>query len=72
MADRATQMRDMAVVAGKKLARGIFVLRGNHSEIHLSEDELATSLALAFEHGAKAVALRTLKEFEASNSGALG
>jgi hypothetical protein len=57
-------LRDASVAEGIKLARGIFVLRGNNSEIHLSEKELATNLALAFEHGAKAVALRTLKDFD--------
>lgn len=37
--------------AGMKMARQIFAKRGNHSEIHLSEAELATLLALAFKMG---------------------
>lgn len=34
---------------GAKLARRVFARRGNHSEVHLSEDELAGLLGLAAE-----------------------
>lgn len=56
---------------GIKLARGIFALRGNHSEIHLSEVELAAQLALAYRHGVQACinALRPLKEYPDDNGG---
>lgn len=40
------------VLIGKKLARHVFSKRGNHSEIHLSEVELAAMLAVAAEVGA--------------------
>lgn len=53
---KQTDWRGASVAEGMKLARGIFALRGNHSEIHLSEQELATQLALAFEHGVRAAA----------------
>lgn len=39
------------VRVGQKLARGIFNLRGNHSEAHLSELELAAMIALGVESG---------------------
>lgn len=55
---KQTDWRGASVAEGMKLARGIFALRGNHSEIHLSEAELATQLALAFEHGVRAAARR--------------
>lgn len=36
-----------AITVGQQLARQMFHKRGNHSEIHLSELELAAGLALA-------------------------
>lgn len=43
---------------GMQLARSFFATRGNHSEAHLSEAELAALLAIAAERGA----LATLRE----------
>lgn len=34
-----------------QLARRLFEKRGNHSEVHLSEVELAALLAIAFQRG---------------------
>ncbi len=59
---------DIAVKDGIKLARGIFALRGSHSEIHLKEDELASALALAFEHGIRAAKLSLTVELEESRA----
>lgn len=39
--------------AGKVMARRIFELRGNHSEVHLYEEELATWMAAAYSLGKK-------------------
>lgn len=48
------EITNKSVAEGIKLARGIFALRGNHAEIHLSETQLAANLALAFRHGVQA------------------
>lgn len=42
--------RDSAA-AGLRLARRIFEKRGNHSEAHITEEELAVMLAAAYEIG---------------------
>lgn len=47
-----------SVKEGVKLARGIFALRGNHTEAHLTETELAAALTLAFQHGVRAAIQR--------------
>ena len=44
-------MNTLAVDIGKVLARRLFHKRGNHSEVHLTEAELAAMLALAAEQG---------------------
>lgn len=36
-----------AISIGRNMARAMFLARGNHSEIHLSEVQLAALLALA-------------------------
>jgi len=41
------------IAFGTELARCVFAKRGNHSEAHLSEVELAALLVLAFEEGQK-------------------
>jgi len=46
---------------GKRIARGVFALRGNNTEAHISEVELAGLLGLAVEHGIKAVIHGILK-----------
>jgi hypothetical protein len=38
---------DKAVEIGQRLARRVFANRGNHSEVHLTELELAALLGLA-------------------------
>lgn len=45
---------DLASKFGIEMARAMFAKRGNNSEMHLSENELAAALALAFETGQKA------------------
>jgi hypothetical protein len=45
---------DAAAADGIKLARGIFAMRGSNSEIHVSEEQLANMLTLAFQHGVRA------------------
>jgi hypothetical protein len=40
-----------AIQAGKTIARKVFAKRGNHSEAHVSEAELAALLAIAFQLG---------------------
>lgn len=50
----APSMDNRSVNFGMKLAREVFSKRGNHSEAHLPEAELAALLALAFEAGRKA------------------
>ena len=42
-------LRQASVAVGTTLARQLFERRGNHSETHLSEAELAALLALAVE-----------------------
>lgn len=42
---------DRHIAIGTELARQIFAKRGNHSEAHLTEMELAAMLALAAERG---------------------
>ena len=45
--------RDQRYVAiGMRIARQLFAKRGNHSEVHLPEAELAALLAFAAERGA--------------------
>jgi len=41
--------QDLAVEAGRRLARLVFAKRGNHSEVHLAEGELAAIVALGIE-----------------------
>lgn len=51
-----TPWRALAVDQGMALARKIFEKRGGHSEIHVTERDLAAMLALAFEVGAEQAA----------------
>lgn len=51
---------ELAVAEGRRLARQFFAKRGNNSEVHLSELELAALLALAFERGELKNERRTL------------
>ena len=44
-------LRDRASVEGFRIARKVFAKRGNHTEAHLSEGELAAMLVVAFELG---------------------
>jgi hypothetical protein len=46
-----TDTSDTAVTIGMRLGRRLFQTRGNHSEVHLSEMELAALLALAAQAG---------------------
>jgi hypothetical protein len=46
-----TLLRQRSTEEGARLARKVFAKRGNHSEAHLTEVELAASLAVAFEFG---------------------
>lgn len=48
-------LKAVSVAEGKRIARGVFSLRGNHFEAHMQEEELASLLSLAVEHGVKAV-----------------
>lgn len=48
--------REIALSVGMRLARKVFEKRGNHSETHLKEAELAALLTLAAEEGAKLTA----------------
>ena len=50
---------------GRKLARGFFEKRGNHSEVHLSEMVLASLLALAAELAVKQAAVEAFRLGEA-------
>lgn len=45
---------DRAIDYGQAYARRIFMKRGNRTEAHLSEAELAAMLAMAFEAGLNA------------------
>lgn len=47
--------RDIAVRIGTQMARKYFERRGNHSEVHLSEKQLAGIMAVAFEMGAESM-----------------
>jgi hypothetical protein len=42
---------ELAVSEGQRMARRFFSKRGDHSEVHLREAELAALLALSFEQG---------------------
>lgn len=50
---RARGGRELAIREGVKIARYVFAKRGNHTEAHISEAELAALLAVAFERGAE-------------------
>jgi hypothetical protein len=47
-------VKDYAVSRGMILARHVFDKKGNNSEIHMNEAELAALLAIAFEIGFEA------------------
>jgi len=51
MANENKPVTIAAIRAGQMIARKVFAKRGNHSEAHISEAELAALLALAFELG---------------------
>lgn len=53
--DAGRLVSDAAIDAGKALARGIFAKRGNHSEAHISESELATYIAAGYVAGERAL-----------------
>jgi threonine/homoserine efflux transporter RhtA len=40
----------VSIAVGQALARSVFKQRGNHSEVHLSELELAALLAIACDY----------------------
>lgn len=44
---------DRSIEFGRDIARRVFEKRGNHSEAHLKEVELAALLAIAYADGAK-------------------
>jgi hypothetical protein len=46
-------MREAARQTGKRIARKTFDKRGNHTEVHLCEVDLAVILVVAFELGAQ-------------------
>jgi hypothetical protein len=48
-ADAAPPVRERALRAGRLVARRVFAERGNHSEAHLSENELAQWIAVGCE-----------------------
>lgn len=50
-ADELEAMRERALAAGTAIAKRMFAKRGNHTEIHLRQAELAAALTVAFEHG---------------------
>jgi hypothetical protein len=54
--------RDLAVDTGSALARQVFQKRGNNSEVHLSEPELAAAIALGIERAAEAEATNAAAE----------
>ncbi len=62
-----------AVRVGARLARQIFADRGNHSQVHLSEPQLAELAAVACQVGLSAGAeeLRNMTEANAKNSAEL-
>jgi hypothetical protein len=47
-------LRAEAIIAGGRAARAVFAKRGNHTEVHLSETELAIIAASMFEVGFEA------------------
>ncbi len=47
----APPVSELAVAEGRRMARRVFEKRGNHTEAHIREDELAALLAIAFERG---------------------
>jgi hypothetical protein len=47
-------LSDQAVQHGMRFARYVFEKRGNNSEVHISEAELAAIMAVSFERGARA------------------
>lgn len=49
--DKQGFIRKDAAATGLRLARKIFAERGNHTEAHIREEELAVMLAAAFELG---------------------
>ncbi|MGE0225494.1 MAG: hypothetical protein AB7S57_19655 [Acetobacteraceae bacterium] len=53
--DTATTDEDRALAIGQQLARHVFHKRGDHSEAHLGELELAAVLALAAQYGQASV-----------------
>jgi hypothetical protein len=55
--------RDLAVDTGTALARQIFQKRGNNSEAHLSEAELAAAIALGIEQAAEFEAAKSAHEY---------
>lgn len=50
--ETGTSWRDRAVEFGMKFARHVFQRRGNNSEAHVTEAELAAMMAESFERGA--------------------
>lgn len=42
---------DRAIENGRTLARKLFTQRGNHSEVHITEEDLSVWLAIAFKKG---------------------
>jgi hypothetical protein len=52
--------KERALAIGMALARKVFEKRGDHSEAHLNEAELAAALTLAAEVGAGLVDLRRI------------
>jgi hypothetical protein len=57
---------DLPVDVGSELARQFFQKRGNHSEAHLSEAELAALIALGIERAADAKAMDVQAEAASS------
>ena len=49
-----TKWRDQAVRHGLKFARFVFDKRGNNTEAHVTESELAAMMSVSFEAGAQA------------------
>lgn len=45
-----TKHDERSPAIGTRIARAIFERRGNHSEVHLSEAELAAFLTFAIDH----------------------
>ena len=53
-ASSGSSLRATAIAAGRKIARRVFARRGNRTEAHISEAELAALCALAYQLGLKA------------------